>query len=193
MQRAHGGLARPEAPPVTRKVGLRIIAFLGRRSGDVLHDHRHALAAAGAGRRPRHTAAGGTHGAPPRWVGEAHARGAERMTDGDRAAMHVGLVAVERGSVRSQARYCAPKASLISTRPMSLDRDAGQPCGGADRRRRADAHDLRRHRHRRARHHPGQRLQPWARTSRRAHQHHRRAIDDGRGCCRRSARHQRRA
>ena len=120
------------------------------------------LAAVGAGRGHAVLQPGGARRAP-RWV--------RRMPEGPaggrwrcRAAMHVRPCRVRGRGRESRSSEVLRTEGLVDLGDRRPRPRAGPPCGGADRRRRADAHDLRRHRRRRAADHPGQRLRPVART-----------------------------
>jgi hypothetical protein len=60
-----------------------------------------------------------------RLAGDARAGGAERMAEGDGAAVEVELRLVEAELVDHQASDCEAKASLSSTTSMSFELEAG--------------------------------------------------------------------
>ena len=79
---------------------------------------------------------------------------AERMTERDRAAVDVDLVAIE-AELLLDGEYCAANASLISMRSRSPSVSSGALERLADRRRRPHAHDRRLDADRRPRHDAG--------------------------------------
>ena len=75
-------------------------------------------------------------------AGDAGAGHAERVAEGDRAAVDVQLVRGRCLSARQTASTCAANASLISTRSMSSMRHPGLRERLPGRLDRAEAHDL---------------------------------------------------
>ena len=101
-----------------------------------------ALPAADAGRGDAAAQSGAAQLARQR-DGEADASRRKRMPDRDRAAIHVQFRLVERKLAR--ARHHLRAERLVDFDPVDVaERDASARQQSADRRHRADAHDLRR-------------------------------------------------
>src|SRR5690606_22644782 len=138
---------RPEPPPVT-SAAMPSICISGTSA--VVDEHGDALAAADAGGGDAVASARAAQ-LPRQRDGKPHARGPERMADGDGAAIDVDAVfaepeLLEAGEqLRAEGLVDLEAGDIIEPQPGGLE-------DGADRRRRSDPHQRRRHADRGTRH-----------------------------------------